>query len=167
MPKNKYLLIILLFLSACSSTSDIVKVSESESYFKDAVYKGRNFYKIDKEISGEKYRIFHQASSGFSGTSGIRSSAEKRANDFCNKKNKEMLKISEHTAKPPYVLGNFPRIEIIFVCENENKKKYENLNNKKYSKYDELKKIKDLLNEGILTKEEYIMEKRKILSKSN
>lgn len=145
--------------------SAIEKASESESHFKNAVYEGRDFYISDKVIEGERYRIFHQASSGFSGTSGIRRSATERANEFCKNKsaNKKMLTVSEHTASPPYVLGNFPRIEIIFVCVDS--EKYESSVKTVNDKYDQLSKIKSLRDNGVLTEEEFNLEKKKILSK--
>ena len=83
MKKLTLLFVVFIILTGCSSTSDIKKVSESESHFKDAVYKGRDFYVTDESVEGETYRIFHQASTGFSGTSGIRKSATVRAQKFC------------------------------------------------------------------------------------
>ena len=156
---------ISLVISGCASKSEVAKVSESESHFKDAVYKGQDFYISEDEVKGERYRIFHQASSGFSGTSGIRNSAVKRANQFCKKqdKNKEMITVAEHTAQPPYVLGNFPRIEIIFVCidkKDEQKAIYRHVKDK----YEKLTEIKKLLDNDTLTQEEFEMEKKKILS---
>jgi len=136
----KYLILLTIFLTGCSSMSPIEKESESESHFKGAVYEGREFYRINEDVEGERYRIFHQASSSFSGTSGIRATAEGRASTFCNKEGKKMLTISEHTAKPPYILGNFPRIEIIFTCIDNG---YSKLGSKSDSKYDELIKIKN------------------------
>jgi len=117
------MLLLVLLMSGCSSMSKIEKVSESESHFKDAVYEGRDFYISEEKLEGEQYRVFHQASTGFSGTSGIRKTAIKRANEFCRNigQNKSMRTVSEHTAKPPYILGNFPRIEIIFVCLDKGK----------------------------------------------
>ena len=162
--KNFILLALTVsLLSACSSISPIEKENESESHFKGAVYEGKDFYISDDEISGERYRIFHQASTGFSGTSGIRKSATQRANEFCRQKNKKqrMLTVSEHTASPPYILGNFPRIEIIFVCKDKS-------NTDEVSvitdKYDQLIKIKDLLDKGVLTQDEFETEKKKLLS---
>lgn len=150
----------LVFLFGCAQMSPIERVSESKSHFEDAVYKGKDFYTADSQYEGEQYRIFHQASTGFSGTGGIRRSATKRANDFCRNqsKNTEMFKLSEHTASPPYILGNFPRIEIIFTCivkasgitNNENK-------------YDQLAKIKKLYDDGVLTESEFLAEKTKLL----
>ncbi len=164
--KNIFLYIgLALIISGCASKSEITKVSESESHFKDAVYEGQDFYISEDEVKGERYRIFHQASSGFSGTSGIRRAAVKRANQFCKKqdKNKEMFTVAEHTAQPPYILGNFPRIEITFVCidkKDEQKPIYRHVKDK----YEKLTEIKKLLDDGTLTQEEFDVEKKKILS---
>jgi hypothetical protein len=152
----------IVLVSGCSHMSAIEKASESESHFKDAVYKGRDFYISDKVIEGEKYRIFHQASTGFSGTGGIRSTAKNRAATFCLGKGKEMITVSEHTASPPYILGNFPRIEIIFVCVDPEKERA--LIKETTDKYEQLSKLKSLLDSGALTEEEFKLEKKKILS---
>lgn len=166
MKKAKIVLFLGVFLiSSCSAMSPIEKVSESVSQFENAVYKGHDFYISEDVIEGAKYRIFHQASTGFSGTSGIRRSAVKRANEFCKNINKKekMLTVSEHTAVPPYVFGNFPRIEIIFVCTEEVSN--HRGQTRKIDKYDKLAKIKELYDSGALTKEEFDKEKKKILSK--
>ena len=156
---------LAFLISSCSSMSEIQKVSESESHFEGAVYEGRDFYIAEKNVAGEQYRIFHQASTGFSGTSGIRKSAIIRAKRFCMEMNgdKVMFKISEHTAKPPYIFGNFPRIEIIFVCVNrKNELPAISGNN---DKYDQLKKLKELFDSGALTEKEFKAEKKEILLK--
>lgn len=165
---NKYIpiisvAIIILSFSGCSQKSMIEKVSNSKSHFDDAVYEGQDFYKSNKKVQGEKYRIFHQASSGFSGTSGIRRSAEQRADQFCKDldENKKMFKVSEHTAKPPYILGNFPRIEIIFTCIDE-KNEVQYLPKK--DKYEKLSTLKILLDNGTLTQQEFEKEKNNILN---
>jgi len=156
-----FLIITIVFVfSGCSRKEPIVKVSESKSYFADAVYEGQEFYASDKITSEVKYRVFNQASSGFSGTSGIRQNAENRAIVFCRKQKKTMLKLNEHTAKPPYILGNYPRIEIIFVCINK-----ENITTKQLDdKYEKLSKIKVLLDNGTLTQKEFDKEKAHILA---
>ena len=163
MTRFKFLVPLFLLLTACSSMSPIEKESESESHFKDAVFEGKDFYISEEEILGERYRVFHQASTGFSGTSGIRRSAMQRANSFCQKidLNKMMLTVSEHTASPPYILGNFPRIEIIFACVD---RKSAQTSIASTDKYDLLTKIKDLLDKGVLTQQEFETEKKKILA---
>ena len=155
-------LAIALFVSGCASTSKIEKVSESKSHFEGAAYEGRDFYISDEIIEGEQYRVFHQASTGFSGTGGIRRSAENRAISFCKEKGETMITVSEHTAAPPYVFGNFPRIEIIFVCVDP--KKEEQLIEVATDRYDRISKIKELLDSGALTEEEFNLEKKKILA---
>lgn len=158
------ILLLTLFLAGCSSMSPIEKENESRSHFEGAVYEGHDFYIAANDIEGERYRIFHQASTGFSGTGGIRRSATQRASQFCREKgrNKKMLTVSEHTAAPPYILGNFPRIEIIFVCVDE--PSIQDSANSTVGKYDRIVKIKDLYDSGALTKEEFESEKKKILS---
>jgi hypothetical protein len=159
-----FIAVIVLLLNGCAHRSAIEKVSESESHFKDAVFEGRDFYISEEVIEGEQYRVFHQASTGFSGTGGIRRNAINRATSFCKQKEKQMMTVSEHTAAPPYILGNFPRIEIVFICVDPKKNK--GLIAKTTDKYEKLTKIKDLLDNGVLTEEEFESEKKKILSEN-
>jgi hypothetical protein len=72
-----------------------------------------------------------------------------------------MVKVSEFTAKPPYILGNFPRIEINFVCAEEQNPS-DNIKTK--NKYEKLSQLKVLLDNGAFSKEEFKIEKKKILS---
>ena len=44
----------------------------------------------------------------------VRFIAEQRANQFCGKKGKIMQVLSEGTSTPAHILGNIPKIEIIF-----------------------------------------------------
>jgi hypothetical protein len=155
----KTFLIIALsaLLASCSTASSIKRASESKSSFNDAAFTGNNEV-IDSSILDEDaYRIFHQAATGFVSIQSIRESAEKRAIKFCGRKNKVMQTLSEHTSSPPHIFGNFPRIEIVFSCEKSVYRKSGN-------KYDQIKKLKVLLDDGALTSEEYQNEKNKVLS---
>lgn len=155
--------LLSLFIAGCSSMSPIEKESESKSHFEDAVFKGRDFYVSPQEIEGERYRIYHQASTGFSGAGGIRRTATQRAIRFCQDKgNKRMVTVSEHTAAPPYIFGNFPRIEIVFVCADDSAA--QNSVRVATDKYDRIVKIKELHDSGALTKDEFEAEKKKILA---
>lgn len=73
------------------------------------------------------------------------------------------IKLSKNTAsEPPHILGNFPRIEIIFIC----------IDNQKVDKgsdfaddsYERLRELKSLLDDGMITQNELDAEKVKILS---
>lgn len=162
---NRLMIILLLGLvvTGCSTMSPIEKESESKSHFEDAVYKGHDFYVSPQKIEGERYRIYHRASTGFSGTGGIRRTATQRANRFCQDLGKKrMLTVSEHTAAPPYILGNFPRIEIIFVCVDDAVTQTQV--NAATDKYERIVKIKELYDSGALSKDEFEAEKKKLLA---
>jgi hypothetical protein len=153
---------LIVLLTACSTASPIQKASESKSAFDDAVYEGEDVIVNDDISDKDAYRIFHQAATGFVSIQSIRVSAEKRANDFCKRQGKVMHTLREHTASPPYILGNFPRIEIVFACiDNNENKKIANSNDK----YEQIKQLKSLLDDGALTNEEFQAEKMKLLSK--
>lgn len=163
MTKTIQVLLLVVAVTGCASTSPIEKESESKSHFEDAVYKGRDFYVSPEAIAGERYRIYHQASTGFSGTGGIRQTAMQRANRYCQDLGKKrMLTVSEHTATPPYILGNFPRIEIIFVCVDDTVA--QGTAKATTDKYDRLVKVKDLYDSGTLSMDEFEAEKKKILA---
>jgi len=38
------------------------------------------------------------------------------ATTHCDRKGKAMHGLVETAAKPPYILGNFPRVELVFEC---------------------------------------------------
>ncbi|PCJ84625.1 MAG: hypothetical protein COA54_13250 [Thiotrichaceae bacterium] len=160
--KNLIVIASIVLLASCSTSSTIKKASESKSAFDDAVYEGEE-YIVNNDISDEEaYRVFHQAATGFVSIQSIRGSAEKRAIDFCKRQGKEMLALRERTSSPPHILGNFPRIEIVFACIENKVTNEEVYNNDKYTQIERLKK---LLDSGALTREEYQVEKKKLLSK--
>ena len=72
-----------------------------------------------------------------------------------------MNALRERVATPPFILGNWPRIEIVFECvatgatpaalESDD------------SKYKKLGMLKELLDSGALTRDEFEKEKAKLL----
>jgi hypothetical protein len=69
--------------------------------------------------------------------------------------------IQETTSTPPHILGNWPRIEIIFSCVKSVKGSSTAV---LPDKYDRLSKLKALLDAGAITQQEYEAEKKKVLS---
>lgn len=114
--KKGMIALIVIYLSGCSISSPIQKADKSPSAFEGAVFKGEKIIISEDVPESEAYRIFHQASTGFTSVNMLRVSAERRANKFCAQQNKVMQVVTEHTSKPPHILGNFPRIEITFTC---------------------------------------------------
>ena len=156
------LLAATVLLGGCASSSTIQRVSESKSQFDDAVFGGETNIVSEDTSGGEQYRVFHQGATGFVSVQSIRVSAEKRATEFCERKNKVVKTLSERTSKPPHILGNYPRIEIIFTCVDKPiltaPTVYED------SRFIKLNNLKKLLDDGVITKQEFDTEKAKVLS---
>jgi Short C-terminal domain len=149
-------------LCGCSSTPSIQPVQSSRSEFEGAAYSGEEAIISSGTPGAEQYRVFNQAASGFISIASIRRDAENRAVAFCDRKGKGMNPLRETTAKPPFILGNFPRIEIIFECnEKPGTTGTTATDDPRYAKLISLKK---LLDSGVITQEEFDKEKAKILS---
>ena len=63
------------------------------------------------------YMITNQAATGFSGLQGIKTDAYKRADTFCKRQTKVFHILNVTQTEPPYILGNYPRIELQFTCK--------------------------------------------------
>ena len=160
--KNFILVYLALILLGCAVASTIQRADQSESAFNDAVYEGKE-YNVGEDLTGAvKYRVFHQASTGFTSIQSVRVSATERAVAFCTRKNMTMQAIKERTSVPPHILGNFPRIEIIFACVES--PIAEKAISEKKDKYEQLRELKSLLDDGVLTQKEFEAEKNKILN---
>jgi hypothetical protein len=89
----KYVLITLvLILSGCASNSGIVS------------------------MGNDTYMVSRQAASGFSGMGTLKADAMREAYQQCQLTGKRVEVIEAIDAKPPYILGNFPKTEIRFKC---------------------------------------------------
>ena len=147
-----------IFLAGCASNSGVIPIGQ------------------------DTFMVSRQAATGFSGSGTLKAEAFQEANQYCAKLGKSLQVISTHEASPPYILANFPKAEIQFMCLDA---KDAELNRPKLKKeadtvielkqdirvqdsgdmYTELKKLKDLLDTGIITQEEFDARKKKILSK--
>lgn len=143
-------------MTACGISSPIRKASESESEFSDDPYKTVKPIKGNPEI----YRIYGRAASGFVSIGAEREGEEERARKFCNDKNKDLDLLASEQSNPPYILGNFPRVELIFTCI-ERKAPQASLGDR----LNQLAELKKLLDNGTLTQAEFDHEKQKILAK--
>jgi len=128
MRKTLILSVIILtvaVISGCGirSTLTIQKVSESNSHFEGVLYGklyGGELKVFDVDQTGsEQYRVFYQAPTAFNPMRPLRYEAEQRAIEFCSRQGKGMKALSELATVPPYILGNDPRIEIIFICTDK------------------------------------------------
>jgi hypothetical protein len=143
-----------LVLVGCATSSPIERYGESRSHFSKSPELISNNYPAT-----DIYRIYQRASSGFESIQSIRQLVEKRAEDFAQRQGKSFVVLGEQISEPPYILGNFPRIEIVFALIDK-----PNDITPQETKYDELEKLKKLLDEGAITKDEFDREKAKILN---
>ena len=150
----------LLVLVGCAYASPIKPAASSESPFWWFGW-GKPEMVVSVVPPGEQFRISHRGSTGFTSVASVRKSAEARATDFWEKKGGVMTAISEQTSSGPQILGNFPRIEIIFVCID--KSAAATPGTAREDPYDKIMRLKKLLDAGAISQEEFDREKRKLL----
>jgi hypothetical protein len=155
-------IIVSSFLAGCSVTGTIMPVVSSKSEFDGAFWQGETTVINSASPGGNEYRIFNQGANSFVPLQGNREDAEERATKFCAQKEKTFRPLRETVSKPPHVMGNFPRVELIFECID--KKNPAVANDIREGKYAKLGMLKNLLDDGALAKDEYEIEKKKILN---
>lgn len=145
-------------LSACGTTVMVQLAAESKSQFDGAVYSGVVTDVAKPKPGVEQYRVFQQGATGFVPVSGVRGGVEELANNYCAK-NGQVVRLVRETTSPGLILpGNFPRVEWLFECEEPPMKE------KQADRLDQLERLKKLLDNGTLTKQEFEAEKTKILA---
>ena len=160
-------------LAGCSVQGDIKPAATSRSEFEDAFYKGVEL-KVGSNPEGyREYRIFSQGASGFTPQSGVKRNAIRRAQAFCSQKNGRVRVITEHRASGARILGNMPRVELVFVCvpngayggeSRRSRSREQRLSTQAADRYAQLERLGELRDKGILSDEEFEQEKRRILA---
>ncbi len=144
----------------CAVASPIRPAATSKSPFWFPIW-GGSVQVISEVPEGEQYRISHRGSTGFTAVSALKRTAQRRAEQWCGEEH-AMTPISERRSRGLHILGNFPRYEMIFVCEPKERPELAP-GSSSADPYDELRRLKSLLDDGIITEEEFQREKRRIL----
>ena len=105
------LILLSLFFAGCAYETPVQRYSESASKFRKPPQMMSHDYP-DKDV----YRIFQQGATGFVSLASIREDLELQAEKFCERQGKGMVVLGSNYSKPPYILGNFPRMELIFAA---------------------------------------------------
>jgi len=158
---KKIVILTVLFVLGCASNSGVVPI-------------GRDTFVVSR-----------QASTGFSGLGTLKTEAFEEASEYCEELGKSLQVVSASESKPPYVLGNFPKAEVQFMCLDaqdaelsrpksikeadstiEVKKdiRIKDESAKPNSIYSRLVELDDLRKRGILTDAEFDVQKQKLLS---
>lgn len=148
--------ILPLVITGCASSTPIQRASESKSHFSTPPKLNAHSYSPQ-----DIYRIYERAASGFEGIDSLRRNLERRAGEFSQRQGKSFVVLGEQISHPPYILGNFPRIEIVFALIDKPTVPVEPT--PLADKYSNLERLKKLLDEGAITKEEFEKEKAKLL----
>lgn len=153
-----YAVLAVSGLYGCSSTPPIQRVNTSTSEFDSSVFSGE-IIELDTDKSGaEKYRAYTKGATGFVSQGALCEYLGGLAERFCSQQDKKPKHLQERRAVPPYILGNFPRCELVFVCLDKPANKA--VEDTRYQRLGELKK---LLDGGAITSNEFENEKAKIL----
>lgn len=151
-----------LLLVACANTPPVQPAASSKSGFAGAVYSGQTI-ELDKPTPGaELFRAFQQGATGFVSIASVRGGVDELATQHCARRGKTVRPIQETASTPPHVLGNFPRVEWLFECVDLQKNTTPPASSA--DKFTKLERLKKLLDDGTLSKQEFEAEKTKILA---
>lgn len=158
--KSKYIYLLVAIAiptltCGCSMDTGILNAKDSKSFFDEAVYTGETKLLSEDKTGSEQYRIFQQGATGFVPVSALVEEVHRRASRYCEDSGKIMKPIEERKSIPPHILGNFPRAELLFICDNKQPPEDE--------LYIRISNLKKLLDSGAISKEEYEQQKAKIL----
>jgi hypothetical protein len=67
-------------------------------------------------LGADRFMVSRQAATGFSGLGTLKADALREAEQYCAKNSEAVYVLNTRESKPPYVLGNFPRAEVEFMC---------------------------------------------------
>ena len=147
-----------LLACGCATSTSVQRLSESKSAFSEPPVLITSNYP-----ASDIFRIYQRGATGFVSIQSLREDLEQRADDFSKRQGKSFVVLGEQISHPPYILGNFPRIEIVFALID--KPSDAGVPGAPQDKYSQLERLKKLLDEGALTREEYETEKAKLLGK--
>ena len=63
----------------------------------------------------DMYRAFRKAGTGFTSMTKTQRKLESEIRSFAKKRKKSFIVLGSQLSHPPHILGNFPRMEIIYV----------------------------------------------------
>lgn len=107
-----FLFAFTIFLSQSIHAQFIKPYNESASHFSTPTVLDTTRGKFNYQ---NMYRAYRKASTGFTTMTTTQRKLESEIRSFAKKKDKSFIILGSQYAHPPYILGNYPRMEIIFV----------------------------------------------------
>jgi hypothetical protein len=68
-------------------------------------------------MGGDTYLISRQAATGFPGLGSLKAEALQEASAHCHLQGRTLRVTKTDETRPPYILGNYPRVEVQFACD--------------------------------------------------
>jgi hypothetical protein len=68
------------------------------------------------DTGGGNYFVSRQAATGISGMGNLRAEALREAATHCSAQGKAVNVVHEEQSDPPYIFGNYPRVDLTFTC---------------------------------------------------
>ena len=68
-------------------------------------------------LGGDQFTISKQASTGFTGLGNMKAELLQEGQEHCRKLGKEFKATHTTETKPPYIFGNYPRVDVTFACQ--------------------------------------------------
>ncbi len=68
------------------------------------------------QMGKDSYMIAKQQATGFPGLGNMKAEIISEASQYCSGLGNELQIVSTQETQPPYILGNYPRSEIQFMC---------------------------------------------------
>ena len=135
----------IFVLSGCGTDSGVVKTGE------------------------DTYKIYKRAGTGFHGGTAIRARALTEANEYCASQGKVFKKLQMYGSHPPYILGNFPKMTLEFMCLNpDDQRLAENVNDGNIGPKEDIEAkiitLNRLLSDGLITESDFEEQKEKLLT---
>lgn len=152
------------FLLVACSVPPVVVPGAAESRFRGAVFEGE-LLEIAPATPGEElFRVFEQGATGFVPLSAVMEAVQESAQKFCERRGRSAHELKLRRSVPPHILGNFPRAELVFECHLQKPKLKEAGSALGMDKLTQLERLKNLLDSGALTQQEFDTEKAKVLN---
>ena len=136
------LVLLALVLAGCASNPPVQLATSSKSQFDGAAFKGESVKVANPTPGAEAFRAFYQGGTGFVSLGSVRWTVEDMATKHCARQNKAVRQLEERTSSPPFILGNFPRVEWVFECIST-PTTTKSLNADKLTRLEQLKKLLD------------------------
>ena len=153
--------VFAISMSGCAVAPPVQTAASSKSPFDDSVFSGE-LAQIAKATPGEEsFRSFYQGGSGFVSLASVRETVDNIATKQCSSQDRKVRLLQERISVPPYILGNFPRVEWVFECVPQST--VITAATSSNTKLEQLERLKKLLDSGALTQPEFDREKAKIL----